>query len=118
MFVVLVVLAFVGVIPLVSLASHTSRRTWILAGVAFVLGAALTVWVRDRVIGKPAAGARSLLPIWTVAVVAFAFIVRAAPIGTRLIYSAAVEGFVWATVIYGVRAFLRDRTVNREDRKE
>ena len=118
MLALLVVLTLVGVVPLVSLASHSSPRTWILAGVAFVLGAALTAWLRDRLIGKPASGLTSLLPIWTVAVVAFAFIVRGAPVGTRLIYSAAVEGFVCATVFYGVRAFRRDRTIDRENRKE
>lgn len=118
MFALLVVLAVVGVVPLVSLASHTSRRTWILAGVAFVLGAALAAWVYDRLIGKPAAGMPSLLPIWVVAVVALAFVVRGTSNGTRLIYSAAVEGFVCATVFYGVRAFRRDRTINRKNRKE
>ena len=117
MLVLLAALGLVGVLPLVSLASHSSRRAWIFAGVAVALGATLAVWVRGRLIGKAAAAMTSLLPMWIVAVVAFGLVVRGTSVEARLVYSAAAEGFAGATVFHGVRAYRRDRTINREDQK-
>lgn len=92
MLVLLAALGVVGLLPIVSLASESSRRAWIFAGVAVALGATLAVWVRGRLIGNTAAGMTFLLPMWLVAVLAFGLVARGTSAEARLVYSAAAEG--------------------------
>lgn len=107
-------LALIGAWPLATLGAKTPARTWMLAGTAVVLGALLALWLWRRQmlllhsgIGRGRSRARSA------GAGALVIGIGLTPTGVRMIYSAALEGVVWALAVIAVRAWLSDRGSTR-----
>lgn len=112
----LLVMALVGVVPLVSLGRQTASATWVLAVAAVWLGAVLVIWLRAWLLHRPSFGFQApRLVIWISLTVPAAVLIGGSPAGVRMIYSAALEGFVCAVAFYAVRAYLHGRAVSLDD---
>jgi hypothetical protein len=102
---VLLLIAAVGLWPLVNLAPETTGRTWLLAVPAVALGAALAVWLHQRQLRLPFGGSRAWrrLDLCLIVAVTPTVAITSAPAGVRMIYSAALEGIICAFAVLGGR---------------
>jgi len=102
-------------IPVIDLATHTSRQTWFLAGLSGLLGLGLGGWVRIRQANTPSGRGVQRTPL-APPVIALLTIGAAssiplahAPAGVQMIYSACVAGLLAALLTVTLQCGLTKR---------